>query len=292
MAERIQPLEWRSKLDDTLLLAWNLWARLGEWRLPAEHRRQLEANEILRDAHRGERCWIIGNGPSLRDHDLTRLRGEFVFTVNRFIHHPDAEVINPSFYVIVDPQFGAGKWGHDFIEQVERRLPNVKMFVSADGQRFLRERNLMTRHECFVIHPNQYFHFGYPFEIDLTRGIPGADNVTKSAMSIAVFMGFKEINLLGIDGNGLLLPENSHFYGHVPGPTDQVELERALVSSSLSMRSWRALPEWLDKRGVKLWSRNPKSVLTALPFRQWESWPVRDGAPVETNLRAVSAKLR
>ena len=286
MAERRQPLDWRFLLDDGLLFCWNLWNRLKETRLPAGHRRLLAANARLRGAHQGKRCWIIGNGPSLRDHDLKQLHGEYVFAVNRFIHHPDAEIVNPSFYVIVDPKFGAGKWGQDFIEQVEQRLPGVKMFVSAEGLRFLRERQLMANHECFVVYPNQYFHFGYPFDINLTRGIPGADNVTKSALSIAVWMGFTEINLLGIDGNGLLLTDNSHFYGHVPGPTDQVELERSLASSILSMRSWRALPEWLAKRGVRLWSRNPKSVLTALPYRPWvnKAAPaqVEEAAPVRS----------
>ena len=29
------------------------------------------------DKHQGQRCFIIGNGPSLRQTDLSRLRGEF-----------------------------------------------------------------------------------------------------------------------------------------------------------------------------------------------------------------------
>jgi hypothetical protein len=42
-----------------------------------------EAVEGFRDCHRGQRCFILGNGPSLRDTDLSRLRGEVTFGMNR-----------------------------------------------------------------------------------------------------------------------------------------------------------------------------------------------------------------
>ena len=36
----------------------------------------------LRDSYVGDRCFIIGNGPSLRKTDLTKLKGEFTFGLN------------------------------------------------------------------------------------------------------------------------------------------------------------------------------------------------------------------
>lgn len=265
----MRPSEARFLLDDALLMSWNLLARTKELKLGEEVRALLRKNEVLRGHGRGQRCFILGNGPSLNDHDLLRLRGEHVFAVNRFIHHPDAHLIAPRYYVVVDPKFGAGSWGQDFVEEIATRLPETWIFTGYDGARFLDARNLLRTHRRFVIYPNQYFHFGYPFDIDLTRGIPGADNVTKTAVSIAVWMGFSEIHLLGIDGNGLLLTNDTHFYGHVAQPSEQLELERSLVSSALSMRSWRALPGYLAQRGIRLVSRNPRSALNALPYEPW-----------------------
>lgn len=262
----------RFAVDDAMVLSWNAFARARERvSTPPELRQALGRNAALKGRFSGKRCWIIGNGPSIRRQDLTLLRDELTFVVNRFIHHEQAEAINPSFYVIVDPKFGAGSWGEDFVEQVERRLPDVEMIVGFDGDRFLHDRALLQGHRRHIILPNQLFCFGYRTPIDLTRGIPGMDNVTKSAISTAVYMGFQEINLLGVDGNGLLLPQGSHFYGHVPGPTEQVELEKALVSSSMSMRSWRALPDYLRRFGVSLISRNPESVLTSIPYAPYEA---------------------
>jgi hypothetical protein len=191
--------------------------------------------------------------------------------VNRFIHHAAAETIDPSYYVVVDPKFGAGAWGADFVEELERRLPDVWMFTTPAGRAYIDERGLLQRHRRLVVQPDQFFAFGYPWDIDLTRGIPGMDNVTKTALSIAVWMGFTRIDLVGIDGNGLLLDANNHFYGHEPRPAAQEELEKAMVSSALSMRGWRALHRYLAARGVELVSRNPSSVLTSLPYEPFDA---------------------
>ena len=40
--------------------------------------------QSLKDSRKGERCFIIGNGPSLRQTDLSRLKGEATFGMNRF----------------------------------------------------------------------------------------------------------------------------------------------------------------------------------------------------------------
>lgn len=230
-----------------------------------ELRAHLARNAELKNLHQGKRCFIIGNGPSIKDQDLELLSGEITFAVNRFIHHPRAEAINPKYYAIVDPKFAAQAWGTEFVREVERRLPETVLLLTRGGYEFCEREGVLTKHRKYVIHPNQLFHFGYRRAIDLTRGIPGMDNVTKCALSTAAYMGCAEINLLGIDGNGLILPDNSHFYGHEPPPSDQVALEKALVSMSMGLRSWRAAASYLEERGVKLISRNPRSVMTALP---------------------------
>ncbi|MHB1481527.1 MAG: 6-hydroxymethylpterin diphosphokinase MptE-like protein, partial [Bellilinea sp.] len=53
-------------------------AYLHPWR--RESIRKLAA---LQDSHKGERCFVVGNGPSLRTTDLSKLKGEFSFGFNR-----------------------------------------------------------------------------------------------------------------------------------------------------------------------------------------------------------------
>ena len=82
-------------------------------------------------------------------------------------------------------------------------------------------------------------------------------------------MGISEINLIGIDGNGLIKSDQSHFYGHEPQPTDQLELENDLISMSLGLRGWRGILEMCEKRNVRLQSINPETVLSAIPRGQF-----------------------
>ena len=53
-------------------------AYLHPWR--RESIRRLAA---LKNAHKGERAFIIGNGPSLKQTDLAKLKNEFTFGMNR-----------------------------------------------------------------------------------------------------------------------------------------------------------------------------------------------------------------
>ena len=53
------------------------------WRYSAKRSVSIARLEALRDRHRGERCFVIGNGPSLQRTDLTKLRGERTFGLNR-----------------------------------------------------------------------------------------------------------------------------------------------------------------------------------------------------------------
>ncbi len=52
--------------------------------VPPLRRESIRQLAALKDIHRGERCFIIGNGPSLKQTDLSRLKDEFTFGMNRF----------------------------------------------------------------------------------------------------------------------------------------------------------------------------------------------------------------
>src|SRR5574341_209049 len=68
-------------------------AYLHPWR--RESIRRLAA---LRDSHKGKRAFIIGNGPSLRQTDLSKLRNEFTFGMNRiYLLFPELGVLIVTF---------------------------------------------------------------------------------------------------------------------------------------------------------------------------------------------------
>ncbi|MGO7544076.1 hypothetical protein ACC680_37060, partial [Rhizobium ruizarguesonis] len=52
----------------------------------ADVAKALSENRQLAGLHAGQRCFILGNGPSVNDLDLSRLQGENVVTVSSGYH--------------------------------------------------------------------------------------------------------------------------------------------------------------------------------------------------------------
>ena len=88
---RIRP--WRVRHSNPRYIA----AALG---LPlTSNERRLKA---LRNTHAGERCFIIGNGPSLNKLDLTLLRSERTFGVNAIYTNYQRMGFYHTYYVVED----------------------------------------------------------------------------------------------------------------------------------------------------------------------------------------------
>ena len=63
-----------------------------------------------KDIYTGQRCFLIGNGPSLRAEDLTRLHeaGEITFAFNRVYNIFEQTPWRPTFYISQDEKMLAG----------------------------------------------------------------------------------------------------------------------------------------------------------------------------------------
>ncbi|HEX5579196.1 MAG TPA: hypothetical protein VFY43_05990 [Candidatus Limnocylindria bacterium] len=138
----------------------------------------------LAGAYAGKRCFIIGNGPSLQGMDLTRLRGEHTFGLNRGYLLFDRIGAPTTFLVSVNDhvvrQFGA--------DLVAAGLP---LFVSWRARRWVPR----TGDPIFIKR-------GRPFSFSSDIAGDGAwegATVTFVAMQLAFHMGFAEVILIGVD---------------------------------------------------------------------------------------------
>jgi len=257
--------EIKGRLDDALVAAWNVRQRLVYAAAPVALKQRLRANAHLRNAYRGHRCFILGNGPSLAQQDLTALAGEHTFVVNQFIRHPQAAVIDPTFYVMIDAKVEQGVWGTAFLEDIERQLPKVQVFATAAGRQYFDDRRVLTGHTVHTIHPELNFHFGFGGSCAPTGPMPCATNVTKAAFFLAAYLGFNPIYLLGIDGNGLIAQGNTHFYGRDASATTQAQFESDLMAMSMGLRGWRAIAAWSEQQGIDVFYANPAGIIEAFP---------------------------
>ncbi|HJD45240.1 MAG TPA: hypothetical protein H9909_00215, partial [Candidatus Mediterraneibacter norfolkensis] len=98
---------------------------------PFKDWKQRLAGLHLKNKHKGERCFVIGNGPSLTAEDLELLKGEITFAANRIYMLFDRTDWRPTYYFCADyVLYGTD---HRKISEVDAKLrfvPLERAFVS------------------------------------------------------------------------------------------------------------------------------------------------------------------
>lgn len=137
--------------------------------------------------HAGERCFVIANGPSLANMDLTVLKNEVTFGMNRLYLIFDKMGFVPTYHSVINDlvidQFAADI----------AALPTTK-FVNWS------QRNLFNQSKD-LLYLRTYLNIEDKFSHDVTRGIYSGGTVTYATLQLAYYMGFSEVYLIGLDHN-------------------------------------------------------------------------------------------
>jgi 6-hydroxymethylpterin diphosphokinase MptE-like len=150
-------------------------------------RRSAARLQRLRDRHRNRRCFIIGNGPSLRDMDLSPLRDEITFGLNRVYLLFEKLGFDTTFLVSVNRLV---------VEQSGQEImaaPVEEVFLAWSARDLVRsaengERPILVRS-----------HLRPGFSSDASKGIWEGATVTYVAMQLAYHMGIRDVILIGVD---------------------------------------------------------------------------------------------
>jgi FkbH-like protein len=145
----------------------------------------------FRGKHRNERCFIIGNGPSLTVEDLEKLGNEVTFASNRIFYIFPQTEWRPTYYMCHD--FMLLKSIYKDVQRVESQASffpiNMKWLFDIDIKKGIK-----------FLHKTDEFCPAPPkFSNDISKGIYEGATVTYAAIQLAAYMGFKEIYLLGVD---------------------------------------------------------------------------------------------
>lgn len=172
----------------------NAWAPAP----PADQREpDVEELSFFYNRFKGERCFIIGNGPSLNDNNLDFLKNEYSFGVNSFYYKTRETGFTPTFYVVEDSSVIK-----ENVEEIRNFEPPFKFFPTIykklhpkkDGTYFFR----LNRGFYEKGGPN----YAIPkFSTDITEKAYCGQSVTYINLQLAYFMGFTEVYLIGMDFN-------------------------------------------------------------------------------------------
>lgn len=178
--------------------------------------RMLAPNKALRGRHRGERGFIVCNGPSVKAQDLLPLRDEVTLFVHSGYHHPDYDSIRPRYHCVAPAHFNHKLTRDDFVtwfHEMQGRIGPAELFLNAADEPIAREAGLT---EGRTIH---YLDLRGPMEpapdrrlFDLTETIPEIQSVPIMCLMIMMYLGFKEIYLVGVEHSDWKSGSYKYFY--------------------------------------------------------------------------------
>ncbi len=161
--------------------------RAAQWPAATFHpwrRESIHKLAELKDVHRGQRCFIIGNGPSLKNTDLSLLKEEFSFGMNRiYLMFPELG-FSSTYFLSVNSLV---------IEQCAEdiRSLTIPKFLS------WRSRGLIQPTKDMAFLHTTYT--GPKFAQDARRRLWEGATVTYVALQLAYHMGFEQVILIGVD---------------------------------------------------------------------------------------------
>ena len=167
--------------------------RLFLFQFSSDHRKL----KRLKNKYKNERCFIIGNGPSLTVEDLNSLKNEHCFAFNRIYESFDKTEWRPEFYMVLD---------NDVMRTVARntdKLDSKYKLLNVMGKTMGIKSEDNTLFFCsFGPYKVKEFNFiKKGISEDISRYISLNYSVSCAAIETAIYMGFKEIILVGMDHN-------------------------------------------------------------------------------------------
>jgi len=148
----------------------------------------------LKNRHRGERCVLVANGPSLNQMDLSFLRRETTIGLNKIYLGFKRFKFYPKYYVAINPVVI-----EQSVEQI-RAMMAVKFLSRVAAQDHFSEDALTYLVQTHAFKRDSDGVCRSVFCDDIaTDGLYEGWTVTFAALQVAYFLGFSEVVLIGLD---------------------------------------------------------------------------------------------
>lgn len=257
---------------------------------------RLNENVRFKDKHLGKRCFIVGNGPSIREQDLAFLHDEITFTVNQIARSPQFEEINTQYHLWADPNFFKKlelecEGDYDFLENMKKVPDNAECFfpystAHAYIEKFELERYIRVNYyeSSHMINENE--------PIDFTKYIRNGYTVVQYAIRLAIYMGFKKIYLLGCECTAILNVINARlstysFTTHCYNIDDNEKERAQKMYMSIPLQRWyyseiglldeyKRIAGYCIENSIEIFNCTPGGLLDVFPRKKYEDIVMRD----------------
>ncbi len=250
-----------------------------------QYRNELMRNQVFCDIHKGKRCYILGGGPSLKQFDLNKINDEVVFAVNEF--YLLGNVVNINYYVAADPYYWDAKVISDTkgrffdgIKELEKNNPNIKYWFPVQFCDVMKSIGIQWNN-LFYFFPGRHWDRRIDYNIDLTKRIMVRWSVIQYCIQMAVYMGIKEVFLLGCEETRIIsllndyLDDSGYEYAYSISEDDmksfrnffnEISIYNHLYGFSNILKGYGEMQELCFNNGIKLYTCAKRTLVKDVPY--------------------------
>ena len=203
--------------------------------------------EELKGTAEGKRCFLIGNGPSLTYEDLRKLKDEKTFGCNSLCLAFEEAGFSTTYYFFLDWRVYRNhrKIIDSYGEGMVFFRSTLSCFLSKAGRAFWRKARPFNS----LSHYNYQHERTRKFSEKPYKTVYDGYTVIYAMMQIAVYMGFTEICLLGVDCDYTHGKNNNHFAG---SGTEHVTSSEVNYATLKMGEAFEVAREYAEKRGIRI----------------------------------------
>ena len=203
-------------------------------------------NESIKDIHKGERCFILGNGPSINDiPDYEKLSKEIVFSISSLYLYDKYKIMKPQYHlttVMKNPMpTEVKKW----LDKMGQSITAKKVFFHINQYEYIANSENFKKFDKYFISTASIER-----TFDISKITKGYRTNPLMALEVAMYMGFKEIYLIGIEHNSFVDKQYEYCFGRDVFKVDDENIKEgntvARTMTELFIRHYETYSEFND----------------------------------------------
>jgi hypothetical protein len=263
-----------------------------------------EYNVKLNSIKDNGKCYILGNGPSLKDdllYNLDFLIDKKIFVVNNFATSDYYKIIKPKYYVFADPAYWSLIETSEVVKSCKTTLEIIRDNTDWEMIILVPSNALKNRVLCDLFKRNKFVRLvDYNTTVISKKGFecinyflfkkslaaPHVQNVLISSIYVSINIGFSEVNILGSDHSwtkelfvndkNQVCTIDNHFYDatkvkyNVFTRIDNsvYKMHEILRDYALMFEGYHQLKKYGDYLRVKIYNRTENSFIDAFERKE------------------------